>query len=868
MQPAKWLGLGSVLLCAPAGARDLGVRYCRAEPNSTGATATLAATGSEDVAANDVTLHGAALPPGSFAMLLVGAERAVLPGFAGGPGTLCLGGAIGRDLAHVVPTGNQGAVSIPFDIHAVPHPTQPFGVVRGDTLNFQLWFRDSASGGAPTSNLSDGLSIHFVPGEHIEGEVWPAGSLQCEPAVADVDADGILDLVMATTSGAQLGVLRGRPDRTYASLERYDAPGIGTRVRVCDVDSDGLLDVVYDVPASPQGGPDVRVVTQTATGGFGPARSLFGVPSTQHFEVLDFDDDGDPDVVRWPLGASSAFELMQNDGSGTFSSFAILSDPHFLNTSASADWAGVHATDLDADGDSDLVLHGYYWGGFGVALQGPQHAFAPPVWHVSVSPAMDRVIADFDSDGVLDIALVQSTLLGAVAVHVGRGDGTFRDEARYSVGQTPYSLSALDLDADGDLDLECIGYHPTQVVRLTNDGSARFAVTSAPFELGSPHGDWTWFADCDGDQREDLVSSFTSSATLEVLWQGVNGEFDTRQSLTFPLPEQSSLFGVVDLDRDGVLDLVSVVDNRFLFTRLDGNWGAPTSVTATLSGLGQLIGDVLVDDLQGDGTIEVAAVRWRNGLFQLDVHRITHGVVHAIPPPLTSASQLTLHPQAVDVDGDGLLDLLVQQIDPVTGAWIFCLRSDGQGGFLPPVVSALGTQGYSFSTFGDVTGDGVPDAVRSTAAPALEVTRGLGNGSFAGSTSSPIQVSAARIALADLDGDGDNDALSLTPPLQGWSVTVHKNDGQGAFPSSLPSFPAWFGAPPFLDYDQDGDLDLLLGDRLFENQGAGEDWIVRATVAPLFVAGLTADVDGDGDRDFLTLHSTPATVRVVRNLCR
>lgn len=141
-----WAGLGTVD-CAPA------------VPNSTDTFASLAAGGSLVAADNLFRLEGGYLPPGQFALPLVGSDAAHVPGAGGAVGVLCIGGSVGRfnqDLTQVAP---DGRVTIPLDLSAVPLSSTTIAVAAGETWHFQLWYRDLDP--AQVSNYSSAIGVTF-----------------------------------------------------------------------------------------------------------------------------------------------------------------------------------------------------------------------------------------------------------------------------------------------------------------------------------------------------------------------------------------------------------------------------------------------------------------------------------------------------------------------------------------------------------------------------------------------------------------------------------------------------------------------------------------------------------------------------------
>ncbi|MEM1448039.1 MAG: S8 family serine peptidase [Planctomycetota bacterium] len=133
--------------------------YCESSPNSTGAAATIGATGSTSIAANDLTLFAASCPAGTVGLFAYSPDRISQPL---GNGTLCLGGqTLGSSIRlAIVSTDLFGNATFSFDNQAPPIPAGQVAV--GDTWNFQFVFRDIPAGGA-LFDLTDGLSVTFCP---------------------------------------------------------------------------------------------------------------------------------------------------------------------------------------------------------------------------------------------------------------------------------------------------------------------------------------------------------------------------------------------------------------------------------------------------------------------------------------------------------------------------------------------------------------------------------------------------------------------------------------------------------------------------------------------------------------------------------
>ncbi len=136
--------------------------YCMANPNSTGAPATISAIGSGRVSDNDLVLTASQLPTNSFGFFLTSRFQGFVANPSGSAGNLCLSGSIGRYVGpgQIQNSAAIGAFSLTLDLTQTPQPSGFTSVTAGQTWNYQAWFRDSV-GGQPVSNFTDGVRVIF-----------------------------------------------------------------------------------------------------------------------------------------------------------------------------------------------------------------------------------------------------------------------------------------------------------------------------------------------------------------------------------------------------------------------------------------------------------------------------------------------------------------------------------------------------------------------------------------------------------------------------------------------------------------------------------------------------------------------------------
>jgi hypothetical protein len=143
-------------------------------------------------------------------------------------------------------------------------------------------------------------------GSFREGDVYPVGEADAAVSAADLNNDGILDLVVAAASGTNTNVFLGNGDGTFRPMPSY--PTYGPEwVAVADVGGDGRPDLVTADIGNPSG---VSVYRGNGNGTFQHPMYYPGGHTTFFVAVGDLNGDGKPDLVVPDAVSGDVFVLL------------------------------------------------------------------------------------------------------------------------------------------------------------------------------------------------------------------------------------------------------------------------------------------------------------------------------------------------------------------------------------------------------------------------------------------------------------------------------------------------------------------------------------------------------------------------------
>jgi hypothetical protein len=478
-------------------------------------------------------------------------------------------------------------------------------------------------------------------------------------------------------------------------------------------------------------------------------------------------------------------------------------------------------------------------------------------------------VADLNGDGLPDLVVQTESEDVAPAIQTYLAD----KQHNYSLsGQinlpsgVPGVCLPVDVTGDEKPDLACLVTPPTggtaYLALYPGNGDGTFA---SPVETAYPffsfESEIVAAGDFNRDGHTDLVLASTQTSIDYVLTGDGAGHFNV---LNAPTNLSAGIATIADVNGDGIPDLLAATGPNIAIGKGDG--------TFSLSQL-NTNGSCVYADFEQSGRLSAACAASPANLVFLHIN--SDGTVNTSTPLATvtfeGSAQFGIPLQAADLNGDGILDLVLTSDD---GLQVML----GKAGlaFASPVPYAAGSVYVSSlrkGFFTDMDGDGHPDFV-SSGPNRVYITHGNSDGTMQTASLTETGTRLYTANTADFDGDGLPDLVTVGQP----GINFLHGNGDGSFSApvvlTLPvGFTDSFGAGKVAqiltgDFNGDQKADFLLTAGVAADNylylGNGDGTFANAITIPtsalpasaLFTTSLRGDLNGDHKDDVVQTSQT------------
>ena len=319
----------------------------------------------------------------------------------------------------------------------------------------------------------------------------------------------------------------------------------------------------------------------------------------------------------------------------------------------------VYATDLDGDGDMDVLSSSSsddkiaWHENLGAGVFGPQQIISTAANQPTSVYAMD-----LDGDGDADV--LSASIDDKIAWYENMGGGVFGAQQVISTAALdPGSVFAIDLDGDGDADVLSASISDDKIAWYENMGGGIFGpqqvITTAAMAASD-----VYAKDLDGDSDADVLSVSIADDKLAWYENLGGGVFGPQQVISTGSTFFTSVHAT-DLDADGDADVLTASRDDHEIAWYEnlgaGVFGSQQIISTEIAGSRS----VYAADFDGDGDVDVVAIGSGSfnplGWFE----NLGGGAFGPLQPIVIGNSPLLVFGQAVfaaDLDGDGTADVL------------------------------------------------------------------------------------------------------------------------------------------------------------------------------------------------------------------
>ena len=575
--------------------------------------------------------------------------------------------------------------------------TQPQSIASGDFNN------DNRLDIAVANYDADNVNVLLrCDDARFQNEVIYSSGGDTEPlsvAVGDFNNDSWLDIVVANSLGANLGVFLGYGNGTFSAQRTYPT-GVGSlpqTVVVGDVNNDEHLDLV---------------VTNALKDNIG---------------------------------------IFLGYGNGTFS------DQMIYPTEYGSTPVSVALGDFNNDGNLDIVNACYWTSDIGIFFGYGNGTFSDEITYSTGygSNPNSVVVGDFNNDSILDIAVTNQGSR-SIGIFLGCGDGNFLNETMYSTGNNskPTTMTVGDFNNDAILDITVSNFGTGNIGVFFGHHDGTFSDQMTFSTGGNSQPWWVAVGDFNNDHRPDIVTANTGTNNIGIFVAFINGTFFDQMTYSTGISSSPISVAVGDFNNDGRLDIVVANRDRgsiglFFGYAHDGFLSTPAYST----GFSSRPVHIVVGDFNNDNQLDLAVAN--NGTDNIMI--FLGSGFGTFSSPTNYSTGKGSHPCSIaigDFNNDRIMDIAVGNFGSST---ISIFLGHGNLIFLNQTTYSVGidSQPYSIAVC-DFNNDTHLDvAVANYASNNVGLFLGYGNGTFMNQIifSGGFNSQPSALAVGDFNGD-------------------------------------------------------------------------------------------------------------------
>ena len=345
----------------------------------------------------------------------------------------------------------------------------------------------------------------------------------------DFNLDGRRDLAVVSKNLASVSILINQGNR-FALTSSYDVGSSPSSIAAGDFDNNGKIDLAV----TNQNSNTFTLLYGNGTGGFTSFGNINTLPQPSAIAFGDFNRDGGQDIAIMHFG-SPVITVISGDGTGGFLGSQAISHSQFKGGTKLA----FSDVNLDGRPDivalGTLLSGGFEYETIIVALANGSGGFGTfnflgvTGWSGTVA---DFNMADVNNDAKPDIISTMTTISNGVKYTVARGNGT----GAYPVADTTYdadafgignatSLAVADFNSDGKVDLAFSNGTPSAAANfytMPGTGIGSF-LPAAPFIAAGGSARKIVTADFNGDGKPDIASTDSAQNKVNVTLNSCGG---------------------------------------------------------------------------------------------------------------------------------------------------------------------------------------------------------------------------------------------------------------------------------------------------------------------------------------------------------